>query len=106
MEEQEKENGNNPAYASPQKEEEENKFDQVRERSESTAIMDEINPFLQNQRFEALQQARNIKKATRKTGVIMSPFEMPDLFIEKVFFLSESIILVLTRSLEIRIFYT
>jgi hypothetical protein len=36
----------------------------------------------------------------------MSPFDMPDLFIEKIFFLSESIILVVTRSLEIRIFYT
>ena len=35
-----------------------------------------------------------------------SPFEMPDLYIEKIFFLSESIILVLTRSLEIRVFYT
>jgi hypothetical protein len=31
---------------------------------------------------------------------------MQELFIEKIFFLSESIILVLTRSLEIRIFYT
>lgn len=31
---------------------------------------------------------------------------MQDLFIEKIFYLSESLILILTRSLELRIIYT
>lgn len=36
----------------------------------------------------------------------MSPFELQKLFIEKICFLSESVLLVLTRSFEFKLFYT
>jgi hypothetical protein len=36
----------------------------------------------------------------------LNPFEMPDLYIERIAYLGDSIILVLTRSQEIRILYT
>jgi hypothetical protein len=46
MESQEKENGINPKSVSLQKEDEQ--IDDRMERSESAAMMDQINPFLQN----------------------------------------------------------
>ena len=36
----------------------------------------------------------------------VSPFEMQDLFIEDISYLADGILLVLTRSLEFKIFYT
>ena len=39
-------------------------------------------------------------------GNQISPFELPELFVEKIYYLCDSCIIVLTRSLELRILYT
>lgn len=36
----------------------------------------------------------------------MSPFELEKLFVEKICYLSESVLLVMTRQLEFKLFYT
>jgi hypothetical protein len=41
-----------------------------------------------------------------QTGLKLNSFELKKMFIEKIFYLSESLILVVTRSLEFRVFYT
>lgn len=39
-------------------------------------------------------------------GNLISPFDLPELFVEKMYYLSDSCIIALTRSLELRILYT
>lgn len=46
MEAQENDRSQSNSIASPEKQEEENQFDQIRESSESMTVMNEINPFL------------------------------------------------------------
>ena len=48
----------------------------------------------------------NSKRAASNNLADMSPFELQKLFIEKVCYLSESVLLVLTRSFEFKLFYT
>ena len=60
-----------------------------------------LNPYEQAFRLEALQQSM------RRTSItIGSPFEMQEHYIEKISFLADSIILVVTRSSEFKLFYT
>ena len=61
----------------------------------------EVNPFLQESRFRAISN-----KQVNQMGKQKSPFEMIELFIEKIEFLSDSVLLVLTKTLEFKIFYT
>ena len=64
----------------------------------------EINPYEQQSHYEAIRE----QEAMRSQGLLMhaSTFEMKNLFIERIWYLSESLLLVLTRSLEIKIMYT
>lgn len=68
----------------------------------SRSQIEEVNPYQQNQRFEAMQQSQEAKT---KTGHITS-FQLYDHYIERVFYLSESVLLIVTRSLEFKILYT
>lgn len=64
----------------------------------------EINPYEQTSRYEAIRHSENLRSSQIK--VDYSPFEMQDTFIEQIWYLSESSLLVLTKSLEFKVLYT
>lgn len=65
----------------------------------------EINPYEQQSRFEAIREAESLRSSGIEPAAI-SPFETRDQFIERIWYLSDSLLLVLTRSLEFKIIYT
>ena len=62
----------------------------------------DINPFIQGAQFEAV----SARQSNLESGQPLSPFDMCDLYIEKICYLSEGVLLVLTRTLEFKLFYT
>lgn len=61
-----------------------------------------LNPFEQSNAFSALTESlRNAAHGQQPH----SPFEMLELQIERIFYLAESVIVVLTRKLELKLFY-
>jgi len=77
-----------------------------------TEAAQSINPYEQQEKFDAYNQQITMQRVgslAGRSGSVAgnrSPFEVYDLYVERVFYLSESLILVLTRSLEFRLFYT
>ena len=81
---------------------EENKSTEIDSRKSS--LLKEMNPYEQENRFEAIKQSVILR---RDSNIInLSPFELKDQFVECIWFLSDSILLILTRSLEFKVFYT
>ena len=69
-------------------------------------MLEQINPYEQQSRFEAIQQEMIQKRNNSIYGRELSPFEMHSLFIEEVSYLSDSVLLVLTKSLQYKIYNT
>jgi len=74
------------------------------ENQRRSSMLKDINPYEQENRFQALRSS--IKHSEGFINQSLTPFEMDELFIERIFYLSDSVIMVLTRSLELRILYT
>ena len=71
------------------------------EENRRSSIIKQINPYEQVVRWEAMRSSFSNKNNPNR-----SPFEMKNLFIERIWHLSDSVILVMTCELEFRLFYT
>jgi hypothetical protein len=65
-----------------------------------SSLMKQINPYEQTSRFETMRQSISQKNQNK------TPFEMKELAIERIWHLSDSLIMILTKELEFRLFYS